>query len=125
MQVLSRGIAATVALVLVVGGVLATHHEASTRHVRDAAGTFSHTAELTGHHAGHGVDIHGQRTDTDTGDCALLTALHQAASAAGAAPYVAAAPRTSRRHDLWRTAIATLACHVYRLAPKTSPPAIA
>jgi hypothetical protein len=124
MQMLSHGIAATIALLLVVGGVLATHHGATTRHVRDSAGTYAHTAELADHHAGHSSDIHGQRnSDADTGDCALLTAFHQPAIAALAAAVVVDAPRISHRHRSACTASAAAASDVYRLAPKTSPPA--
>jgi hypothetical protein len=124
MQVLSRGIAATVALLLVVGGVLATHHQATIRHVRDAGAAFAHAAELAGHHTGDGSDFHGQRSHgVDIGDCALLTAFHQPMSASTAALLLVTARRTCHRHDIQRSSCAAAACEVYRLAPKTSPPA--
>jgi hypothetical protein len=121
-----RGVAAITALLFVVCGVLAAHHEASTAHVVDHAGGYVHARELAGHHTGDHSDIHGQRDpDSDTGECALLTTFHQAASAQISAPaltLVAAAVATA---DVPPAASALDAIAVYRLAPKTSPPAAA
>jgi hypothetical protein len=119
----ARVIAAVTALWLVVGGVLAAHHEATVRHVRDAAGGYVHGAALAGHHTGHDSDIHGQRNpDADTGDCALLTALHQPAAGAAGAPVVALAARTVRAAAPPHAVAFGSASALYRLAPKTSPP---
>jgi hypothetical protein len=117
-------VAAITALCFVVCGVLAMRHEASTAHVRDLAGGYAHARTLAGNHAGHDSDIHGQRNpDGETGDCALLTTFHQAASAHIAAPALIVAVATVTTDDLARHATAPGATAVYRLAPKTSPPA--
>jgi hypothetical protein len=124
MQERPRGVAAITALLFVACGVLAMRHEASTAHVRDRAGAFVHARELTGHHASHDSDIHGQRDpEADTGECALLTAFHQAASADIARPAIVAAVRTFRVRHAARIAFTAAITDVYRLAPKTSPPA--
>jgi hypothetical protein len=124
MQVRPRGVAAITALWFVVCGVLAMQHEASTAHVRNRAGGFVHAAMLTGHHTGHDSDIHGQRDpDADNGDCALLTTFHQASSAHTSAPALIAVADTITTHDTPRRAAVSRATAVYRLAPKTSPPA--
>jgi hypothetical protein len=123
LQVGSRGIAAITAVWLVVCGVLAMHHEASVAHVRDRAGAYVHARALLGHHAGGDADIHGQRTpDADAGDCALLTAAHQAASAHVTAPAVVTTVRTSWVQHTRHAAIPAIATAILRLAPKTSPP---
>ncbi len=119
----SRSVAAITAFWLLVCGVLAVRHQASTAHVRDRAGAFVHAQALAQHHTGVDSDIHAQRdADAESGHCALLTGFHQAASANVASPSVAcatfaietvgsvAAPPAPERRD------------VYRLAPKTSPP---
>lgn len=119
----ARVIAAVTAVWLVVCGVLAAHHEATVRHVRDAAGGYVHGKALSGHHTGHDSDIHGQRNpDADAGDCALLTALHQPATGGVAAPAVTLAAHAIRVADPPRTAAVVVAATLYRLAPKTSPP---
>jgi hypothetical protein len=124
MQVRPRGVAAITALWFVVCGVLALQHEASTVHVRDRAGGYVHASMLTGHHAGSDSDIHGQRDpEANTGDCALLIAFHQAASAHTGAPVLAAVSGALETHETPRRPSARGATAVYRLAPKTSPPA--
>jgi hypothetical protein len=124
MQVRPRGVAAITALWFVVCGALALQHEASTVHVRDRAGGYVHASMLTGHHAGSHSDIHGQRDpEADTGDCALLTAFHQAASAHTSAPVMVAVSGTVATHDTPPRETDSRAIAVYRLAPKTSPPA--
>jgi hypothetical protein len=119
-----RGVAAITALWFVACGVLAMRHEASTAHVLDRAGSSIHAKTLAGHHAGRNSDIHGQRDpDGDAGDCAVLTAFHQAASAQISAPALVAVPGTiCCTHDTPHGATTAGAADVYRLAPKTSPP---
>jgi hypothetical protein len=122
----TRLTAAATALWLVMCGVVAARHEATVAHVRNAAGAYVHGKELAGHHEGHSSDIHGQRTpDADAGECALLNAFHQPASADVTVPAVVT---TACATHVWRIdpdAISTIAIAVYRLAPKTSPPAVA
>ena len=122
----SRVIAAATALWLVVCGVLAARHEASVAHVRDAAGAYVHGKALVGHHQGHNSDIHGQRhPDADAGECALLNAFHQPASADVTAPAVVTTACATQVWGINPDAVSAIAVAVYRLAPKTSPPAAA
>jgi len=119
-----RAIAAVTAVWLVACSVLAAHHEATVAHVRDSAGGYVHGKLLAGPHAGHQSDVHGQRNpDADSGDCALLTAFHQAASAHVTPPAVVTTARASHVQELSRATTLAVAGAVYRLAPKTSPPA--
>lgn len=127
LQARPRGVAAITALVFLVCGLLAMHHEASTLHVRDAAGGYAHAPRMTGHHRDTGQsDMHGQRhADGEAGECTLLTTFHQATSHAHAAPAVAVAAVTTVAPALAPPARDLRAADVYRLAPKTSPPAAA
>ena len=120
----ARVIAAATALWLVVCGVLAARHEATVAHVHDAAGSYVHGKALVGHHQGHNSDIHGQRNpDADAGECALLTAFHQPASADATAPAVVTTACATHVRHITPSACSAIAAVVYRLAPKTSPPA--
>lgn len=93
-------------------------------HVRDAAGGYVHGKALDGRHTGKQSDIHGQRNpDGDAGDCALLTAFHQPASARVTPPAVVTTARATDVQDAPRAATVVVVAAVYRLAPKTSPPA--
>jgi hypothetical protein len=122
----SRGIAAITAALFVACGMLAMRHEAATAHIRNRAGGFVHARALTGHHTGGESDIHRQRNPgADAGDCALLTAFHQAASAEIAPPAVAAPLSTQCADDTPGRARTAHWREVYRIAPKTSPPAAA
>jgi len=119
-------IAAATALWLVVCGVLAARHEATVAHVRDAAGSYVHGKALVGHHDGRSSDIHRQRhPDADAGECALLTAFHQPASADVTAPAVVTTACATHVRHIAPVAVPAIAAAVYRLAPKTSPPAAA
>lgn len=124
LQVRPRGVAAITALLFVVCGLWASYHEASVTHVRDAAGGYAHAPRLAGHHDGGQPDVHGRAaSDAEAGDCALLTTFHQAASHAHASPLVAEAAVTTVARLALPAARPTRALDVYRLAPKTSPPA--
>ncbi len=119
----SRRVAAITALWLVMCGVLAMRHEASTAHVVGRTGLFVHGKALIGAHTGHDSDVHSQRNpEADAGECAVLTASHQAACAEIAAPHTVAAAATIESQSAPRVALAPTATAVYRLAPKTSPP---
>lgn len=120
----SRSVAAITALWLVVCGVLAMRHEATAAHVLDGAGAYVHANALTGYHTGHDSDIHGQRDpEADGSHCALLNGFHQAASADVAPPSVRCVPHTIQTLRAPSRARAAARTDVYRLAPKTSPPA--
>lgn len=119
----SRAIAAFTAAWLLVCGVLAGRHEATVAHVSDGAGGYAHGKVLAGQHAGQQSDIHGQRNpETDAGDCALLAAFHQAASAGVTAPALVTAACLPVAHGAPRAAAIAATAERYRLAPKTSPP---
>jgi hypothetical protein len=120
-----RAVAALSAALLIVIGLLGARHEASVAHVRDQKGDLVHAQELADHHkTGPAAHMHGREDHAHaSGACALLAFLHAPAVAArppGAALVLAVA------HELGAPAIA--AAHVtiagYRLAPKTSPPAL-
>jgi len=126
LQVSLRVVAAFTAVWLVVCSVLAAHHEATITHVRDGAGRYVHGKALAGHHQDHDSDIQGQRhPDADAGECALLTAFQQAASADVTTPAVVTTARATQAQDLVPAASPALAAAVYCLAPKTSPPVAA
>jgi hypothetical protein len=121
-----RVIAATTALWLIVSAVLAAHHEATVVHIRNAAGAYVHGQALAGHHQGPISDIHGQRhPGADAGECALLNAFHQPASADVTAPAVVTTACAIHVRHIVPDADSAIAFAVYRLAPKTSPPAVA
>lgn len=124
LQVRPRGVAAITALMFVACSLAALRHEATTAHVRDSVGRYQHAPSLSGDHAdGAGPDIHAQHPAENDGDCALLTALHQAASADVSAPDLHLVIRAAFALDATPGAAQGVARDVYRLAPKTSPPA--
>lgn len=124
LQLRPRGVAAITALVFVVCSVLAMRHEATVAHARTAAGAYVHASELAGRHVGTDSDIHAQRdAESESGECALLTTFHQAARAPLAAPAFALAQVASSTVDAPAPPVEPSALAVYRLAPKTSPPA--
>src|ERR1043166_486606 len=126
LQLRSRAVAAFTSVWLVVCGILASHHEATVVHVSDGAGGYAHAPGLDGHHTGRQSDVHGPRTQGgDVGDCALLTAFHQAASAQVTAPAVVTTARATHVQDVPRPTTVAVVAAVYRLAPKTSPPSVA
>jgi hypothetical protein len=125
MQVRPRGVAAITAILFVLCGVLAMRHEAATPHVRTASGAWVHGRELSSVHASRDSDVHGQRNpDADAGECAVLTASHQAASAEVAAPAVIAQAVALHAPQARPLQVAAAHAAVYRLAPKTSPPLV-
>jgi hypothetical protein len=124
LQLRSRSVAAITALWLVGCGVLAMRHAATEAHVLDGAGAYVHANALTGYHTGHDSDIHGQRDpEADGSHCALLNGFHQATSADVAPPSVSCVPRTLQTLSAPGRARVVAHTDVYRLAPKTSPPA--
>lgn len=124
LQVRPRGVAAITALLFVVCSVLAMRHEASVAHARTEAGGYRHVQELVSQHHGVDSDIHAPRDpESDRGDCALLTAFHQPVTASLAAPALVLATVAQTTVDAVAPSVAPVALAVYRLAPKTSPPA--
>jgi hypothetical protein len=120
-----RAVAALGAVLLVVVGWFGARHEAEVAHVRDQRGALVHAYELADHHgADSTAHLHGRNDHAHAaGACALLAVVHAPAMAARgpapvAVPAIACAPRTPPVAAV-RAAIAG-----YRLAPKTSPPAL-
>ena len=66
-----------------------------------------------------------QRTLAGVGECALLTAFHQPASGNVMAPAVVTTACATHVRHIAPVALSASAAEVYRLAPKTSPPAAA
>ncbi|HSK04467.1 MAG TPA: hypothetical protein VK932_24600 [Kofleriaceae bacterium] len=120
-----RAAAALSAALLLFVGLLGARHEAEVAHVRDQRGDLVHAQELADHHhSGSAAHLHGRADHGHApGACALLAALHASAVAprppaavvAALVAYDLAAPLTAAVHG----GIAG-----YRLAPKTSPPAL-
>jgi hypothetical protein len=120
-----RAVAALSAALLLFVGLLGARHEAEVAHVRDQRGDLVHAQELADHHhSGPAAHLHG-RADHDhaPGACALLAALH-ASAVAPRPPAVVVA--SVAEHDLAAPPIAAPHGGIagYRLAPKTSPPAL-
>ncbi len=120
-----RAVAAVAAALLVVIGLLGARHEAEVAHVRDQRGDLVHAQELAEHHhTGPAAHLHGREDHAHApGACALLATLH--ASATASRP-LAAAVAPGVAHDLGAPPIAAVHGGIagYRLAPKTSPPAL-
>lgn len=119
----TRAVAALAAAILILVGWLRIHHQADVAHVSDGAGHVTHALALAEpHKADRSEHLHGQAPQERAPEaCALLAiSLVRIVPAAAVpvsswiivdavrAPPIAAAPR---------------ALVVYRIAPKTSPPA--
>jgi hypothetical protein len=122
---LRRAAAALSAVLLVAVGLLGARHGAEVAHVRDQKGDLVHAQELADHHqTGPAAHLHARDDHAHApGACALLAFLHAPAVAArppGAALTLAVA------HDLGAPPVAAVHTAIagYRLAPKTSPPAL-
>lgn len=125
----ARAIAILATGAMLLAGLLAMRHETTVAHVRDhATGAVHHAHELAEHHAQEldGTPAHVHRSDTpaheEPGGCPL----HQGLEASTILP--SAPPAIALHHGslALATALETvtpLTKAVYRLAPKTSPPA--
>jgi hypothetical protein len=120
-----RAVAALSAALLIVVGLLGARHEAEVAHVRDRRGDFVHAQKLVDHHeVGPVAHMHSSEEHRHApGPCALLAALHGSAVSSRPPAAIAALPAA---HDLGAPLIAAVhgAIAGYRLAPKTSPPAL-
>lgn len=122
----SRWCAALTALWLVLCGVLGLRHQALVDHARDdRTGSLVHAPRMTGHHDARsaGADLHGRHDASDEdGPCALVS-VHPAGIAQPAAlsDFITVGRPVARAALVLQRAIP--AESVYRLAPKTSPPA--
>lgn len=122
-----RAIALLLAGCVVLSGLAALRHESTVAHVYGAlSGELEHAHELadfhelstTPHLHGRSVDAHG-----DAGACALLAALDHSTIVSGS-PTDSTAPRPAAVTTIPLFAFERPTLALYRLAPKTSPPAL-
>ena len=120
-----RAVAALSAALLIVIGLLGARHEAEVVHVRDQRGDFVHAQRLAEHHeAGPTAHMHSREAHrNEVGACALLAALH-AAAVSPRPPAAVAVAAIARDLGAPPSAAVHGAIAGYRLAPKTSPPAL-
>jgi hypothetical protein len=117
----ARFVAAFTALWLIAGGLLGARHEAEVPHVRDNAGRVFHGTPATGEN-GNETRIHDRASALhDHRACPLSASLHQpgCTSHAQLASVVAV---VATELDAPPARCGRRTRHVYRLAPKTSPP---
>jgi hypothetical protein len=122
-----RALAVLTASCILLAGLCALRHEANVAHVRDRlTGQLQHAHALAEHHAHDATPhLHGREVDAhgDTGGCALLGVLDHATilptAIAIADDLIDEGRTTAALVDVSSPALAR-----YRLAPKTSPPAI-
>jgi hypothetical protein len=109
---------------LLLSGVLGRSHEAQVAHVVDPhTGELHHATGLVGNHTGTHSDYHAASDrDSDTEACPIVAALHQAVDPSVAHPVALIAPTQARALPITFTSAGSVTA-VYRLAPKTSPPA--
>jgi hypothetical protein len=119
-----RAAAAITAALLLIVGWLGARHEAEVAHVRDHKGDMVHAPRLEGHHeVGPTAHLHGREVHShDDGRCSLLAVAH--ASIAVAKPAAAVIAALAQEVGAPPVAAVHSAIAGYRLAPKTSPPAL-
>lgn len=126
----ARAIAILATGAMLLAGLLAMRHETMVAHVRDhASGAVHHAHELAEHHAQEldGAPSHVHRSDTpvheEPGGCLL----HQGevSTILPSAPPTVALSHASLVAPVVLVTVMPVAEAVYRLAPKTSPPALA
>lgn len=123
----ARSLSILTAACLLLGGLFALRHETSVAHVRGAlSGELEHAHALAEHHTHDAVPhLHGRDVEDhgEGGACALLAALdHSTILADSVTTEVSAQPTAVLA--VARLALEPSAFALYRLAPKTSPPAL-
>ncbi|MDQ3370716.1 MAG: hypothetical protein M3680_35310 [Myxococcota bacterium] len=120
----SRIPAVVTALILLGVSWMGARHQAEVAHVRDTAGQIVHGHELADHHATSPIaHLHGRADHGHSSTCALLANLHTPIAVPASVATVAALSHASEVIAAIAPApSATIAS--YRLAPKTSPPAL-
>ncbi|MBA3821745.1 MAG: hypothetical protein H0X17_22870 [Deltaproteobacteria bacterium] len=116
--------AVVTALILLGVGWMGARHQAEVAHVRDTAGRIVHGHELADHHATSSTaHLHGRADHGHSSTCALLANLHAPiAFPAGVATVSTVSHASEIAVAIAPAPSATIAS--YRLAPKTSPPAL-
>ena len=120
----SRLFAACFGLWFLACGFIGARHEAEITHVVDQrTGLVFHASRVSDHHdATKPADIH-RHDESDGGhECALSTALHQAASDRVSRPSAVDRGQPSANTLSVPGVVGRVERGVYRLAPKTSPP---
>jgi hypothetical protein len=110
----------------VLAGVLGTRHEANVSHVVDpVTGEIHHaSAHQLGRHTSEQSDFHPVSSqDAEVDVCPISAALHQAADTTVARATIVA-PQPVAQLAALAPPLTTTTVDVYRLAPKTSPPAL-
>lgn len=122
-----RAIALVLAGCVVLSGLAALRHETTVAHVHGAlSGELEHAHELADfHELSTTPHLHGRSDDAhvEAGACALLAALDHATILPGS-PAAATAALPVAVTTLAVVTPETPALALYRLAPKTSPPAL-
>jgi hypothetical protein len=126
----ARALAVLAAGAMVLASLLALRHETLVAHVRDrVTGAVHHAQALAElHEQGQGAHapqhLHGLDVDhhPDTGSCPLHQGL-AATTILPSAPHLAATPHVTTDTVTASNALTPVAQAIYRLAPKTSPPA--
>lgn len=120
-----RAIALLLAGCVVLSGLAALRHESAVAHVRDGStGQLQHTHALAEFHEQSTTPhLHGRNVDSDAdGSCDLLAALDHATIVPGSALW----PTATQPASIISVVLLPFdapARALYRLAPKTSPPA--
>lgn len=122
----SRRVAAAVtAVLLLLVGWLGARHEAEVAHVRDQRGDVVHAQELADHHeVSSTAHLHGRESHEHAPGVCDLLAITQAPVVAAEPP--AALARAVSGQALGAPIVETAGGTIagYRIAPKTSPPAL-
>lgn len=119
-----RLLAGSAAVWLVVFGALGARHEARVAHVTDAfTGALVHAGPSACHD--HQAQTHIDRAPAsgDHDACELLGVLHQSAAPSVAWAGIHLVAITPLEHARLSSALALRSHALYRVAPKTSPPA--
>ena len=121
MTATTRLIALITSLWLVIGGALASRHEARAAHFIDDHGVAFHSSRMTGEHTANDSDVHSRDAAPDHDACGVVPASHQTAVCTDA--FIGAAVAVSGSHATARApARARAETDVLTIAPKTSPP---
>jgi hypothetical protein len=126
LQLRRKTLAALIGVWLVACGFLARQHEATVAHaVERATGQLVHAERLSGHHDSNSIpDVHDRGVGHADHDVCLEAALlRTAALSHGDIPVVAGVSPSPVIVEQVRASGEDASRRVYRLAPKTSPPA--
>ncbi|HEY3745885.1 MAG TPA: hypothetical protein VGL17_06565 [Gemmatimonadaceae bacterium] len=119
-----RLLAVGAAVWLVAFGVLGARHESRVAHVIDAqTGAIVHAGPSACHDGNPVSHVHGAPNSGDHDACELLNVLHQSAARPMSWMGVTVVAYETSAFQCSTSAVAVRTRGVYRVAPKTSPPA--